>query len=421
MWALTPSLSVWELQSRRLLRLCVLILSIPLTAGAAAQTPLKKNVLIISEVCPSHSVTTLITRQTVVALSGVSVGPDVVGAISPFDRVAESLTKSGLGSFAGNKFRSATKALLMVREAANAPVFGMSDTYMGHGIVGGNIMGEPNLWECTKSSWVGALIVILSLSLVVAYLHGSRAKLKVAEEKQRQLSAMLINAQEKERGRIASELHDDFSQRLALLALGLENAAEAIAESPRQASQQLHELWNTASEIGADLHTLSHRLHSLTLENLGLVPGLGTLCKEFKAQQGVLVEFTHEDIPRSIHPDVALCLFRIVQEGLRNIKKHSGASRAQVHLEIVNDNVHVSVTDNGVGFASANLNGNAGLGIRSMEERARLMGGRFELLSEPDNGTRIDTWVPLQSRSEGQQDFTSDSAGHMAYAKRAAT
>ena len=223
-----------------------------------------------------------------------------------------------------------------------------------------------------------------------------------AKHRQMELSGMLINAQEKERSRLASEIHDDFSQRLALMALELENAEETIGTSPVEAAQQVHNVLNYASEIGADLHTLSHRLHSSTLERLGLVPGVTALCKEFAAQQSIEVDLSTEEVPRSVHPDVALCLFRIVQEGLRNLKKHSGAAKAQVRLRKAGDKLFVMVYDDGAGFDVHDLGKNEGLGVRSMEERAGLLGGRFEIYSKPHKGTRIEAWVPLQPKSERQ-------------------
>ena len=138
---------------------------------------------------------------------------------------------------------------------------------------------------------------------------------------------MLINAQEAERRRLAAELHDDFSQRLAMVALGLGTAAQIIPNSPQEANRQLQNLSNQVGNIGGDLHTLSHRLHSASLESLGLAPTVGAFCKEFSAQQGVKVEFTHNRIPRKIDQEVGLYVFRIVQEGLRNMKKHSGAAQ----------------------------------------------------------------------------------------------
>jgi PAS domain S-box-containing protein len=219
---------------------------------------------------------------------------------------------------------------------------------------------------------------------------------KLAEQEREALAGRLIHAQEQERSRLARELHDDFNQRLAVLAIDLERCAEMIGHSPAEASERMLELWNRASEIGADLHTLSHQLHSSTLESLGLVHGVNAFCAEFTEQQGIRVDFAYENIPRSVAPQIALCLFRIVQEGLRNVKKHSGSSRAEVRLDGIDDAIHLSLFDHGTGFDRHNPSTHDGLGVRSMEERLRLIGGRFELQSDPMQGTRIDAWVPLK-------------------------
>jgi signal transduction histidine kinase len=209
---------------------------------------------------------------------------------------------------------------------------------------------EISLWERTKWIWISGLIVILCLSTLAAYLQFSRKQLKQARDAQLQLSGLLINAQEMERSRLASELHDDFSQRLALLALGLENASEALSDPSQATKRQLHELFDSASELGADLHTVSHRLHPSALKSLGLVLGLKALCQEFSSRQGVKIVFSSEDIPRAVPPNVALCLFRIVQEGLQNLRKYSGASQGQVNLGKAGDRLILSVSDEGRGF-----------------------------------------------------------------------
>jgi signal transduction histidine kinase len=206
----------------------------------------------------------------------------------------------------------------------------------------------------------------------------------------------LINAQETERRRLASELHDDFSQRLALLSLGLENASESLTISTGAAKQQLDELYKSASELGADLHTVSHRLHPSGLESLGLATGLSALCKEFTARQGIAIAFSSENIPRVVPPDVALCIFRIAQEGLQNLRKHSGAAQGQVKLRRERDNLLLTVSDQGRGFDEKDARNGVGLGIRSMGERARLVSGQFEIHSEPGKGTKIIVSVPLQ-------------------------
>lgn len=221
---------------------------------------------------------------------------------------------------------------------------------------------------------------------------------KHTETALRDLNGRLIHSQEEERSRLARELHDDFSQRLALFAIDVEKAAETMEQSSADAAKKMHELWNEACEIGADLHSLSHSLHSSTLESLGLVAGISSLCDEFSEQQGIQVDFAHKDVPGSIPFDVALCLFRIVQEGLRNVKKHSYCSRAQVTLETAHSAVHLRVSDQGAGFNQNDRSRHTGLGIRSMEERLRLVGGRFEIRTRPMEGTQIDAWIPLKSR-----------------------
>ena len=222
---------------------------------------------------------------------------------------------------------------------------------------------------------------------------------KRAEEALASLSGRLIEAQDEERKRIAREIHDDYNQRVAMLSLDLEQLAEDVGDSSGETSQQFHELFDRVSELGADLHSLSHRLHSSTLESLGLLAGLEAFCKEFAEQQGVQVDFVHENIPRGVPADAALCMFRITQEALRNIKRHSGANRAAVRLEQKNGRLHLSVSDHGSGFNSNKPPAECGIGIHSMEERLRLLGGKLEIQSRPMEGTRIDAWLPLKMAS----------------------
>jgi signal transduction histidine kinase/ABC-type uncharacterized transport system substrate-binding protein len=365
----------------------------------------------------------------------------------------------------GAHFIDATQAVPMVADAANAPVFAMDDVDVGKGTVGGYVVSwaadgqvaagmavrildgvkpqeipavrnnnvylfdwralrrwgfkesdlppgstvifrELSVWERTKWIWISGLLIIFGLSILAAYLQFSRKQLKQARDAQSQLSGLLINAQEMERRRLASELHDDFSQRLALLTLGLENASETLPDSSEATKRQLHELLNSASELGADLHTVSHRLHPSALEKLGLVPGLKALCEEFTSRQGIKIVFSSKNIPRSVPSNVALCLFRIVQESLQNLRKYSGASQGQVNLCKEGDRLFLSVSDEGRGFEMMEMRNRVGLGIRSMGERARLVGGQFEIHSQRGKGTRIDVCVPLQQEIETAEELS---------------
>jgi len=223
---------------------------------------------------------------------------------------------------------------------------------------------------------------------------------KLAEEALASLSGRLIDAQEEERKRIAREIHDDYTQRLAMLAMEVEELADQVGDSPVEAGPIFHRIWNQIGELGSDLHSLSHSLHSSTLESLGLVAGIKAFCKEFAEQQEIQVDFAHENVPRGIPADAALCLFRVTQEGLRNIKRHSGASKADVRLEASDKKLHLSIIDQGRGFDVNQHSPRDGIGIRSMEERMRSLGGQLEISSRPMEGTRINAWLPLKVTSQ---------------------
>ena len=356
------------------------------------------------------------------------------------------------------EFLNSIDVLPKITAASNSPVFGISDTYLGRGIVGGYVVSfeeqgkiaardvieilggkpprdipivhaagtylfdwrelqrwkldesklaagstilfrAPNVWEQNKWTLLSGLLIILSLGLLTIYLLFERKQLKQARKAQEQLSGLLITAQEQERSRLAAEIHDDFSQRMAVLSLGLETAAERISESMPETNRQMQELIESASEIGADLHTLSHRLHSSTLERLGLAAGVGSFCKEFNAQHGTQLAFSHHNMPPFVSPEIALCLFRIVQEGLRNVQKHSRAAHAEVKLEMLDGKLHLSISDDGDGFDTKDTSGRQGLGLWSMRERARSVNGRFEIHSEKEKGTRIDVWTLIELKS----------------------
>jgi len=219
---------------------------------------------------------------------------------------------------------------------------------------------------------------------------------KLAGEQLTRLSRRLIEAQEEERKRIARDVHDDYSQRLALLAIDVENLAEKVGDSSQGTKQQLVNFYKRLSELGTDMHSLSHQLHSSTLENLGLVAGIRAFCREFAETEHVQVDFTHENVPRSIPGDVALCLFRIVQEGLRNVKRHSGTEKANVRIEWSGESLRLTLHDEGKGFDLGTPPVGGGIGIWSMQERLRLLGGRLQIRSHLMQGTRIDAWLPLK-------------------------
>ncbi len=209
------------------------------------------------------------------------------------------------------------------------------------------------------------------------------------------LSGRLLSAQEDERRRIARELHDNLSQQMALLSIEIEQVAAQAGRS-QQLARAIQELGERTAEISSELHNMSHRLHSSKLEALGLAAAVRGHCREVLAQ-GVRVEFWEVDVPASLPHDVKLCLFRIVQEGLNNVVKHSGAGEAQVTLSAARETLLLRIADAGRGFDEAQADDRDGLGLASMRERLRLIGGELTVTSRLGQGTTIEARAPLAS------------------------
>jgi len=220
---------------------------------------------------------------------------------------------------------------------------------------------------------------------------------KISELALHELTGRLIHAQEKERARIAREIHDDLTQRMAMLEITLVEFKQKTPGLSSSDRKQLHNIAQVASEISSDLHNLSHRLHPVTLDLQGLVAATGGLCRELSRQHGLQIKFVHQNISRKIPKAQALCLFRIVQEALRNVVKHSKAVEAKVELCGHRDRIDLCISDSGTGFSSESAQTKRGLGLISMRERLRLIGGHLAVESEPSCGTQIHVRVPLSS------------------------
>jgi len=220
---------------------------------------------------------------------------------------------------------------------------------------------------------------------------------KLAEEALSDVNRRLIQAQEQERSRIGRELHDDVTQRLALLAVKLEQ----LGQSSHEAQGRAQELYKETVEISNDVQALSHDLHSSKLEYLGVILGMKTWCKEFAARQNVEIKFSSE-VARRLPLEIGLCLFRVVQESVRNAINHSGAKHIEVRLSEHSDQAHLTVSDSGKGFnVEAAIKGK-GLGLTSMRERVRLVNGTIAIESNPMHGTKIQVCVPLLPEPKSQ-------------------
>jgi signal transduction histidine kinase len=216
---------------------------------------------------------------------------------------------------------------------------------------------------------------------------------KRAEQALEILAGRLIHAQEEERSRIGRELHDHISQTLGVLAIKIDQL-RARGEITPAIAGALDELRRDTTDITYDVHRLSHRLHSSTLDYLGLVPALQKLVAEFSERHDIAITFAHASLPAALPSDVALCLFRIAEEGLTNIAKHSQARSANVDVTGAPDGIRLKIEDAGTGFDMTTVGGRAGLGFVSMQERLRVLHGTIQVDSVPTRGTRVQAWVP---------------------------
>jgi PAS domain S-box-containing protein len=221
-------------------------------------------------------------------------------------------------------------------------------------------------------------------------LRANEATLRATNQEIEDLAGRLIAAQETERKRLARELHDDLSQKVALLALEVQQLGAAAPD----VAARIDRLAERVAGIATDVHEMSHRLHPFKLEVLGLTAAVQSICRDVTAQHGVAVEFRHDRVPERLPPDVSLCLYRIAQEGLRNVVKHSGARHAWLGLEYADGALSLQIADSGNGFDPETYE-RSGLGLVSMRERVSFLGGQLAIRSAPGAGTRIGVRVPL--------------------------
>jgi PAS domain S-box-containing protein len=214
-----------------------------------------------------------------------------------------------------------------------------------------------------------------------------------------EFSGRLIRAGEEERARIARELHDDINQRLALLANRIQECDQATtAHTNLVQKKELREIWRLTNEIATDIQHMSHQLHPSKLHYLGLAATVRQLCKEFSEKHRIEIECTVKDLPEDLEENVSLNLFRTVQESLRNVFKHSQAHHVKVELSCESNVVQLRVSDDGIGFNPEHIGSTHGLGLISMQERLRSVGGEFSIWSKPSLGTQVQGRVPVSAK-----------------------
>lgn len=209
------------------------------------------------------------------------------------------------------------------------------------------------------------------------------------------LAGRIISAQEEELRRLSREIHDDLTQRLAAFALDAALIEKQLSPSQSQTVKDLRGLRDNLSEVSEEVHDLSRRLHPSILDDLGLVQAIQAESVAFINKTGIDLSIATDGFPDSVPQPLALCLYRIIQEGLQNITKHSGAKAASISLQGLSDGIRLLIEDKGVGFDPEEVRKKAGIGLSSMRERVRLLNGVIYYKSVRGQGTQIDVFIPI--------------------------
>ena len=220
-------------------------------------------------------------------------------------------------------------------------------------------------------------------------------KLKTAEQAIRILNGKLVAAQERERARLACELHDGLNQNMALLAIELatlRNQPKDIAH----VKDRLDHFTSAVERLSQSVHRISQELHPVVLTQLGLEAALRSFCLEFSAKHEMKIDFRSGRLPSDLSDEISLCLYRIAQEALQNIVKHSRATRVKVALDAMDGEIRLLTIDNGEGFNVEEAKARSGFGLMSMYERAKHLGGRVEINSNIGEGSTIDLRIPVR-------------------------
>jgi signal transduction histidine kinase len=274
---------------------------------------------------------------------------------------------------------------------------------------------EPGPWELYQSYIIGGVLIMAVQSALIAglvvqrsrrrrtelALRDSEQRFRVTAEQNQDLSGRLIHAQEEERTRIARDLHDDISQQLAGVGIMLSGLQRKVVKQDSQldVGQTVATLQSRISTLADAIRNLSHQLHPGVLQHAGLIATLQRLCIDLEQHHPLKVSLVAPDELGSLNPDIVLCLFRVSQEALTNATRHARARAIRVQLAGIDGGVELRIVDDGVGFVAGERTP-AGLGLRSINERVRLVGGTVQLESQPGHGTSLVVRVPFEVPSK---------------------
>lgn len=253
---------------------------------------------------------------------------------------------------------------------------------------------EPTVWERYRVEIsIGVTVLLLQAALISALLM-QRTRRHAAETASSRLAGRLLTAHEDERRRLARDLHDDVTQRLARLAIdasALERHAPGL--QGKVAARAVREDLVRLSE---DVHALSYRLHPSVIDDLGLAEAIKSECSRLATQEAIAVNVDVDRVPDKLPRESSLCLFRVAQEALRNVIRHADANAVDVSLVHEHRGLRLVVRDDGRGFDASDEERNPSLGHVSMRERVRQVGGSLRIDTRIGAGTTVSAWVPLR-------------------------
>jgi PAS domain S-box-containing protein len=257
----------------------------------------------------------------------------------------------------------------------------------------GNTVFNP---EGKPALMLGVSLDITERKIAEEALRKNEDALRESYKRIQDLAGRLIVSQEDERKHIARELHDDLNQRVVSLAITIGKLSRQLTHANEPIRNQIAKLEQRTTGLYEHIRQISHELHSPALEHGGLSPALELYCSEFAELEGVQVTLDILDVSDALSPEVSLCLYRVVQESLRNVARHSGTKNAKVKLIGSREAIDLLVADDGVGFDLQQSRARGGLGLASMEERINLLSGKLQIESQSGSGTRLMVHIPLR-------------------------
>lgn len=346
-------------------------------------------------------------------------GSGVVGGFAyNFDEVGSQTAQVALKLLAGDKPGEAIgranllrgRTLLDWRELRR---WGIPERRLPPGAI---VLNRPEtVWYVHRVEILQVVSVFVLMVWLIALMVRNRLRLRRSERdlllsrsELRRLADRLLQNDEEEHSRIARELHDDFSQRIAALSMDIGKVQRDLQPPSDSGSAALTTIRAGLSRLASDLHGLSRRLHPAVIDDLGLVQALRGECVEIERQTGVAVSFYPDHVPEKIPPAIALCLYRVAQESLRNASKHARAHEIRVFLTAGDKRIELIVEDDGVGFDSRKPQPCPGIGLTGMGERVRMADGELSVVSHPGEGTTVRARLPF---NEEDRDEASTAAG----------